>query len=354
MTRNRFRSALAAAIPFGYPVDLSRRGDETMDRRAFLASSVAIALTSRKAGAQIPIKNFKIGWVTAQRASSLTPFLDAFRSGLNKLGYVEHSNLEIDYRYGDDDLSSVGPLAAELVGKSVNLLVAQGAAVPIIYGLRLTTPSVYVFSGDPVAAGLAGSLARPSGNMTGLTFMAAELNGKRLEILRDIIPNLPRVAIIANPEHPGFEMERTYSEETARRLGFEIEFFGTATEDQLDAALIKMDQRPPGAISLFADGFAVQYRQKIIELGMKHGAPVISGWPVFARSGALCSYGPKLSASYRRLAYFVDRVLKGAPPSDLPIERPTEFETVINMKTAKAFGLTVPNSLIVSADELIE
>ena len=190
--------------------------------------------------------------------------------------------------------------------------------------------------------------------MTGLTFMAPELNAKRLELLRDIVPSAGRVAIIANPEHPGSQIERTYSEETAQKLGLETEFFSTASEDQLSAAFAAMDPRPPQAISLFADGFAIQYRQRIIDYGMKHRAPVISGWPIFARSGAICSYGPKLSESYRRLAYYVDRLLKGTRPSDLPIERPTKFEMVVNMKTAKTLGLTVPNSIIVSADEIIE
>ena len=233
-------------------------------------------------------------------------------------------------------------------------MVVQGAAVPLVYELKLPIPSVYVFSGDPVVAGIAQSLAHPGGNMTGLTFMAPQLNAKRLELLRDMVPSLRRVAIIANPEHPGSEIERTYSEETAQKLSLETEFFSTAREDQLTAAFAAMDTRPPQAISLFADGFAIQYRQRIIEYGMRHQAPLISGWPIFARSGAICSYGPKLSESYRRLAYYVDRVLKGTPPSDLPIERPTRFEMVVNMKTAKTLGLTVPNSIIVSADEIIE
>src|ERR1700726_3725464 len=325
-----------------------------MDRRAFLVSTVAIAAATRYASAQNAAKISSIGWLTAQQASSLTPFLDAFRSGLAELGYLEHRNLEIEYRYGDDNLLRVAPLAAELVRKPVNLLVVQGAAVPLVYELKLPIPSVYVFSGDPVVAGIAESLARPGGNMTGLTFMAPELNAKRLELLRDIVPSLRRVAIIANPEHPGSQIERTYSEETAQKLGLETEFFSTATEDQLTAAFGAMDPRPPQAISLFADGFAIQNRQSIIDYAMKHGAPVISGWPIFARSGAICTYGPNLSESYRRLAHYVDRVLKGTRPSDLPIERPTRFETVINMKTAKILGLTVPNSIVVTADELIE
>jgi ABC-type uncharacterized transport system substrate-binding protein len=325
-----------------------------MNRRAFLASTAAIVAATRYAGAQTGTRVFRIGWLTAQRAPSLAPFLDAFRGGLADLGYHEQENLKIEYRYGDDNLLRVAPLAMELAQKPVDLFVVQGAAVPLVYELQLPTPAVYVFSGDPVVAGFADDLAHPRGNMTGLTFMAAELNGKRLEILRDIVPGLRRVAIIANPEHPGSQLERTYSEETARRLGMDIEFFATATPDQLTAAFAAMDSHPPQAISLFADGFAIQNRQSIIDYGMKLGAPVISGWPIFARSGALCTYGPKLSESYRRLAHYVDRVLKGTRPSDLPIERPTRFETVVNMKTAKALGLTVPNSIIVAADEVIE
>jgi putative ABC transport system substrate-binding protein len=329
-------------------------GRFNVNRRAFLVSSAVVAIAAGAGRASAAAKVARIGWLTAQRAASLTPFLEAFRGGLAVLGYRQNDNLEIDYRYGDDNLLRVAPLAAELVRKPVDLLVVQGAAVPLVYELKLSIPAVYVFSGDPVVAGFADSLAHPRGNMTGLTFMAAELNAKRLEILRDTIPGLQRVAIIANPEHPGSQIERTYAEETARKLGLTTEFFGTATEGQLASAFDAMDPRPPQAISLFADGFAIQYRQRIIDYGMKHRAPVISGWEIFAKSGALCSYGPNLSESYRRLAYYVDRVLKGTPPSELPIERPTKFETVVNLKTAKALGLTLPNSILMSADELIE
>src|ERR1700730_12818283 len=321
-----------------------------MNRRAFLTSAVVIATATHWASAQTATKTLSIGWLTAHRAPHFTPF----RSGLAELGYREADNLEIEYRYGDDNLLRVAPLAAELTRQPIKLLVVQGAAVPLVHELKLSIPSVYVFSGDPVVAGIAESLARPGGNMTGLTFMAAELNAKRLELLRDIVPGLRRLAIIANPEHPGSQIERTYSEEAAEKLGLETKFFSTATQDQLTAAFAAMDPRPPQAISLFADGFAIQYRQRIIDYGMKHRAPVISGWPIFARSGAICSYGPKLSESYRRLAYYVDRVLKGTPPSDLPIERPTKFEMAVNMKTAKTLELTLPNSVIVSADEIIE
>jgi putative tryptophan/tyrosine transport system substrate-binding protein len=345
---------LSFVIPLRYDVRVFQEREIQMNRRSFLALTLSIAAVPRPAFAQAAGKMFRIGWLTAQRAPSLTPFIDSFRVGLSELGYVEHRNIEIEYRYGDDDLLRVAPLASELVRKRVDLIVVQGAAVPLVYELKLPVPAVYVFSGDPVIAGFAESLVRPRGNMTGLTFMAAELNGKRLEMLRDIVPDLRRVAIVANPEHPGSQLGRSYSEETARRLGLSLEFFGTATQDQLAAAFSAMDKNAPQAISLFAEGFAIQYRQRIIDFGMSHHAPVISGWAVFAKSGAICSYGPKLSESYRRLASYVDRVLKGAQPADLPIEQPTKFETVVNMSTARALGLTIPNSIIVSADDVIE
>lgn len=190
--------------------------------------------------------------------------------------------------------------------------------------------------------------------MTGLTFMAAELNGKRLEILRDIIPDLRRVAIVANSEHGGVHLERANSEEVGQWLGLTIQYYPTPTRDKLRDAFASMAANPLQAISIFSDGFAVQNRQSIIDFATSQHALVIAAWPIFVRSGALCSYGPRLSESYRRLADYVDRLLDGARPADLPIEQPTKFETVINQRTAKALGLTFPQSLLVSADEVIE
>ncbi|HEX2500549.1 MAG TPA: ABC transporter substrate-binding protein [Methylomirabilota bacterium] len=258
------------------------------------------------------------------------------RVGFGDYGYEQGRNLVIEYRFGDDAIERVPELAAELVRLPVDVVMVQGAAVPVIAKLGLKVPVVYVFSGDPVSAGFADSLARPRGNMTGLTFMAAEFNGKRLQLLRDIIPDLRRVAIMGNPAHPGEELERAYSENVGQQLGLAIEYFPTRTAAELTAAMATMTARPPQAISLFADGFAIQNRQRIIDFAMKERIPVTSGWPVFAQSGALCTFGPRLTESYRRLAYYVDRILKGAKPADLPIEQPTKFELVVNLKTAKA------------------
>jgi putative ABC transport system substrate-binding protein len=323
-----------------------------MRRRAFLATMLATLCLPRVITAQSGTKVYRIGWLTAQRAASLAPYLEAFRSGLADLGYIEGSNLVIEYRYGDDAIERVPALAAELVRIPVDLVVAQGAAAFEIPGL--TVPVVYGISADPVSSGFADSLARPRGNMTGLTFMAVEMNGKRLELLKEIIPQLRRVAIVGNPEHPGAHLERAFSEEAGRRLGLEIAYFPTRSRDELSAAFAVMAEDPPQAISVLADGFAIQNRQYIIDLATSRHLPVISGWPVFARSGAICTYGPRLIESYRRLAYYVDRILKGAKPSDLPIEQPTKFELVVNLQSAKALGITIPQSLEMRADDVIE
>jgi putative ABC transport system substrate-binding protein len=315
-----------------------------------LASAIAFVSVPRGLSAQQAAKVARIGWLTAQQEASLTPYIAAMRAGLADLGYVEGRNLTIEYRFGDDALERVPALAAELVKLPVDLIVAQGAAVSEISELKLPVPVVYVYSGDPVSAGFADSLARPRGNMTGLTFMAAEFNGKRLEMLHDIIPDLRRVAIVANSEHPGSGLERAYSEIVARRLGVAIEYYPTRSRAELTDAFNTMAANPPQAISLFADGFAVVNRQSIIDFATAHKAPVVSGWPVFAHSGALCTYGPRLVDSYRKLASCVDRVLKGAKPADLPIEQPTAFETIVNLRVAKALGLTIPATLLVSAE----
>jgi putative ABC transport system substrate-binding protein len=325
-----------------------------MNRRRFLILTLGMPLLPRAIAAQRAPRVARIGLLTAQRAASLTPFLDGLRVGFADHGYEVGRNLVIEYRYGDDAVERVPELAAELVRLPVDVLMAQGAAVSVISKLGLTVPVVYVISSDPVSAGFADSLARPRGNMTGLTFMAAEFNGKRLELLREIIPGLRRVAIVANPQHPGEHLERDYTEKAGRGLGLTIEYFPTRTGDELTSAMAAMAARPPEAISLFADGFAIQNRQRIIDFAMTHRVPVISGWPVFAHSGALFTYGPRLTESYKRLAYYVDRILRGAKPADLPIEQPTQFELVVNLKTAKALGLTIPQSVLLRADAIIQ
>src|SRR5438132_6173531 len=227
-----------------------------MKRRVFVASLVAMAAMPRTGTAQGAARVIRVGWLTAQQASGLVPYVDAMRTALADLGYVEGRNLVIEFRYGDDVIERVPELAAELVRLPVDLIVAQGAAAFEVHKLALPIPVVFSMSADPVSAGFVDSLTRPRGNMTGVTLMAMELSGKRLELLRDIAPAVRRVAVVGNPEHPGAHLERAYSEERGRRLDLVIDYVPTPTRDALTKAFATMSANPPQAISVLPDGFA--------------------------------------------------------------------------------------------------
>lgn len=323
-----------------------------MFSRRSLVAALAASATAPAVFAQA--RPARVGWLTAQTPASLVPYVAAFRAGLPSVGLEEGRNIELDFRYGDDQTARVPDLAADLVATQVRLIVAQGAAVPILARLSLPVPVVYAVSSDPISAGFAESLARPKGNMTGVTFMAAELNGKRLELLKDMIPGLKRVALIGTPEHPGAHLEHAYAAKVAERLGLQLDYYPTATRQELSGALEKLRQDPPQAISILGDGFALANRAVIIGTANDLRVPVISAWRVFAESGAVCTFGPALEACYRRLAYFVDRVLKGSAPADLPIEQPTQFETVFNLKAARALGLVLPPKVLAQADSVLD
>ncbi len=324
-----------------------------MDRRQILFAAAALSALPRAAFAQPAARTARIGWVTAQRPASLVPYVQAFRAALAERGFAEGTNLTMSFRYGDDDLSKVPALTEELVRLPVDLIVVQGEAVLELRGMNLPVPVVYAYSGDPVAAGLASSLARPNATMTGLTFLATELNGKRLELLSELAPSVRRVAILANPQYPGESGERANAEAAAGRIGLDVRYYAARTPDELATAFTRMTADRMQGISLFADSFTVQNRVGIIGFAMRQRLPLVTSWPVFADSGALCTYGPRLVDSYQRLAYYADRVLRGTKPADLPIEQPTTIETIVNLKTAGALGLKVPQSVLVRADRVI-
>ena len=326
-----------------------------MHRRTLLTSTLALAaLSGRGAWAQNPARVARVGWVTAQREASLTSYLAIVRASLADLGYIEGRNLALEFRYGDDVIERVPGLVDELTRLPVDVLVAQGDAATSVKALGPKIPVVYVISGDPVSSGFAESLARPQGNMTGITFMAAEYNGKRLELLQELVPGLRRIAVIANPEHPGEDLERRNVEERGRQLKLTTEYYPTPNLDTLQGAFRTIASSPPQAMLVFGDGFALQNRRIIIDFATGLRTPVISAWPAFAHSGAVCTYGPHLGESYRRLAHYVDRILRGAKPADLPIERPSKTQTIVNLRAAKNLGLTVPPTLLARADEVIE
>lgn len=324
-----------------------------MKRRAFILLC-AIALSAPAGVAAQDGKTARIGWVAASTAAAVKPSLDAFRTGLAERGWAENRNYVLLERHADGALDRVAALAAELQAERADIIVTQG---PAIYNVRAAVhgiPVVYGFSGDPVVAGLATSLAQPRGDTTGVTHMSIELNGKRIDLLREIMPRLERIAILANPTHPGDELELADSQQAAQRLGIRLQYWPVRDTAGLDAAFAGMAADPPQAIVAFPDAIIMQLRERIIGFGLRHGVPAVSGWAAFAESGGLFTYGPRLSESYRRLAYYVDRILKGTRPGDLPIERPSVVELVVNLKTAAAVGIDIPPSFLARADEVIE
>ena len=297
----------------------------------------------------------RIGLLTFNAPEASVPFRDALLQGLNELGYVQGRNLTLLARYAHDDPEQVVPLARELAGSGISVLVVTGAATPDSLRVVREIPVVYVFSGDPVAAGWATSLASPNEGATGITWLSVELNGKRIELLKEAFPALRRLAILSNPLHPGEDMEIAECRKAAAALGISLLYLPARDVDELDDALKRLDaEGGADAIIALPDMLMVAQRAKIVEFGVERRMPVISGWARFAHSGALLTYGPNLANSVRRLAGYVHRVLAGTKPSALPIEQPTTFELVVNLKTARRLGLELPPTLLARADEVIE
>jgi putative ABC transport system substrate-binding protein len=254
-----------------------------MRRRAFLASTLGLAALPRLAGAQVAARVPRVGWISGYSMQSAAPFFNAFRSGLASLGYIEGQNIQIEARYADDVRDRVPALIEELVRIPVDLVMTHGPATRIVVKQLTALPVVYVLSADPVEAGLAQSLARPGGNATGITLMSVELNGKRLELLREFVPTLRKTAIIANPFHLGEHLERRESEQTAERLGITVQYLPVRDIAELEASFSAISEDAPEAIVVFPDPLVIGNRQRIIDVGMARRIPVISGWPVAFR-----------------------------------------------------------------------
>src|SRR5215470_4267222 len=298
---------------------------------------------------------FRIGWISNDLGSGNSPFFAAFRSGMHDLGYVEGRNLTIDTRWGQGSNERLAQLAVELVKSRPQLIVAAGgpATYPVIRA-GATMPIVFAFSGDPVEGKLVESFAHPGRNLTGVSFLSLDLVGKRMELLKEVIPSLKRVAILANPEHPGEKSELHASEAAAKSLGFTLDYFQLPRTAKLDDTLPEITKSRSEAVVVFSDAIMVALSEQIAAFAIKTRIPVIAGWAQFAESGNLMTYGPNLRESYRRLAYYVDKILKGAKASELPVELPTKLELVINLKAAKQIGVTIPQSVLYRADKLIK
>ena len=297
---------------------------------------------------------YRIGWVSNDRAVG-SPFLDAVREGLRDFGYVEGRNAVIDARWGDGSTERFDQLAADLVRSKPQVIITHGG--PSTYPVRragATMPVVFVFSGDPVEGGLVDSLARPGRNFTGISLMSTELIGKRMALLKEVMPRLKRVAAFSNPEHPGEQSELRASQAAAKSLGLTVEHFQVRTKAELEDVLPFVLTSRSEAIVVFPDAILMRDSEHIAQFAIKNRIPAMSGWALFAERGNLMSYGPNLRDSYRRVAFYVDRILKGANPAELPVELPTAVELVINLKAAKALGITIPQSVVLRTDRLIE
>ena len=315
-------------------------------------------LTISFADAQQTGKIFRIGFLDVSTASSSAVLLEVFRQEIRKLGWIEGKNITIEYRFADQKFERLPELAAELVRLKVDLIVAPGGASPLAAkGATATIPIVMTSTSDPVAAGLVASLARPGGNVTGLASLAPELSTKRLEIGKDAVPQLSRVGLlrVSGNTSIGEDLQRQELQTAALALKLKLEEIETQRDAKgLESAFQTAKQREVGAIMTTVTRFFFAERKRIVELATKYRLPAIYPQKEFVDEGGLMSYGVDYTDLYRRAAVYVDKILKGAKPADLPVQQATKFEFVINLKAAKQIGLTIPPDVLARANKVIK
>ena len=332
---------------FGFSIERSQ------SKRVFcLALSALLFALCFSAEAQQAKKVPQIGYLRFIE----NPLLDeAFRKGLRELGYVEGQNIHVEYRYAGGSLERVAELAAELVGLKVDVIVA-GSTQSIDAARRATKtiPIVFPVTFDPVASGFVVSLARPGGNLTGLSTVNPDVAAKRVELLKEIMPRISRVAVLRNPTNSGSQFVLKETEAGAKQLGIRLQTLEARGADDLEGAFRAATKEQAGALIVVVDVLFSTQRKRIGDLGIKYRLPGIFDASQFAEAGGLMSYGTDLSDLFRRSATYVDKILKGAKPAELPVEQPTKFELAINLKTAKQIGLTIPGSVLAQADKVIK
>ena len=324
-------------------------------RRMFLAYGAAFLAAPFAAEAQPTKKIPRIGFLATSAAEVIKGRVAAFEQGLRELGYVKGKSIVIEYRYGDGKYERLPSLATELVRLPVDILVAVGA--PAAHAAKNATSVIPIVIGnaaDPVGTGLVANLARPGGNITGLSDFNLGVVTKRLELLKEVVPTASRVAVLLNPANPTNPLQLTEIRAVASALGVTLLPLEAREPDDIDRAFAVMRKERPEALIVFGDLMFGTHRRRIAELAVKGRLPTIWAVGENVNAGGLMSYGTNFDDLYRRAAGYVDRILKGARPGDLPVEQPTKFELVINLKTAKALGLTIPPSLLLRADQVIE
>ena len=331
-------------------------GDRPMNRKIVVSLlSTSILVSVHFAEAQQPTKVPRIGFLLAPSRSAVSESLDAFRQGLRELGYVEGQNILIEYRYADGKLERLPDLAAELVHLKIDVIVAGGGmAVQAAKKASSATPIVFTGINDPVASGVVASLAQPAGNITGLSLGGYELHGKRLELLKETVPSVSRVAFFCYPASLTEPSALKETQASAKVLGVEVQSVELQSPKDFAAAFQATTKWGARALTVQAHPIFMDNRNRILEFAAKNRLPGIYPWREFVEDGGLMSYATKLPDLYRRAAAYVDKILKGRKPADLPVEQPTKFEFIINLKAAKQIGLTIPPNVLARADKVIK
>jgi putative ABC transport system substrate-binding protein len=312
--------------------------------------AAALALEAQQAG-----RTVTIGYLGNSSASLESNLVEAFREGLRQLGYVEGHNLIIKYHRAEGQQERSAVLAAELVRLKPDVILTSGTLGTLAAKQATQSiPIVTAIVGDPVAAGLVSSLAKPGGNVTGLSTLAPELSGKRLELFKQAVPKLSRVVALLNPVNPFTTIAWKATQPAAEALGVKLQPVEARSPNDLDRAFATIKAARPNGLIVLPDRLLLAYRESIVQFVTKNRLPGMFPFREFAQEGGLMAYGPDYTDMFRRAATFVDKILKGAKPADLPIEQPTKFELVINLKTAKALGLTIPQTVLLQADHVIE
>jgi ABC-type uncharacterized transport system substrate-binding protein len=314
--------------------------------------TVLFLASSYLADAQQPTKIHRIGFLVPGSQSGYSSVMNAFRHGLRELGYTEGKNIAVEYRYPENNFDQ---LAAELVHLKVNVIVVGGQpGVRAVKRATNTIPIVIVV-GDAVGMGFVSSLARPGGSITGLSFLSPEVRGKQLELLKEAFPKISRVIVFHDPAmSPASSADSMNDVEIARQLGFQAQILEVRGPDEFESAFKTAAERRASALLIRAHPLFSVNRKKLADLAAKTGLPAMYPWREFVEAGGLMAYGPSLEDLYRRAATYVDKILKGAKPADLPVEQPTKFELMINLKTAKQIGLTIPQKVLARADRVIK
>jgi ABC-type uncharacterized transport system substrate-binding protein len=327
-----------------------------MRRREFIGlvggAAIACPLVAR---AQSPVIT-TIGYLSTRSPGEAKYVTDAFIRGLNESGYVEGRNLAIEYRWAELQYDRLPALASDLVRRQVAVIAAVGGAHSGLAAKATTStiPIVFVSAGDPITFGLVPSLSRPAGNVTGISMLTVALAAKRLELLHELVPAPAVIALLVNPTSPYVEPETKDVMASASALGRQVKVLNATTAQEVDAAFAVFVQQRAGALLVSGDPFFDSMRDRLVELAARHSVPAIYQWREFTEIGGLISYGTSILDAYRQSGVYVAKILRGAKPADLPVLQPTLFETVLNLKTAKALGLTIPQSFLLRASEVIE